>query len=227
MRLMKIITTRTQPGGDAFVQRLRTLGHDALCVPVLRAQALPFQSPDMTGIEGLIVTSAHALRHCRLTPSDMPVYTVGAATAVQAREMGWTRVTEGPGDVLSMGPSLKGKGALLHLCAGQVSVDTERAFTGLNVVSLAVYETVPDAGFPACFENLQDGVVMVHSARAAALLRPYVRAYRDRMQAGAIIFLCLSQPVLESLIETSLVIKGAYSISTPTEDALINALKDI
>ncbi len=107
---------------------------------------------------------------------DIPVFTVGAATALRAREAGFHNVRSADGDAATLANLIaQTKPALvLHPSAREPAADLIAllAERGVAARAVAVYETVPTA-LAAPPPNLD--AILIHSARAAArvaALRP-------------------------------------------------------
>lgn len=224
---MKIIVTRSEPGGSQFAAQLRALGYDAICMPLLKAEATNAMAPDLKGVEGVIVTSAHALDYAP-DLHDRPLYAVGPGTAEKAREKGWQNVVAGGGDVQKLTSILPRDKTLLHLAGEDLAQGTQSALAPFKIIRWNVYRSVPTGAQERDLESLLSGsqkiVVTVHSPRAAAILNTYVQAYQGRMQEGTIIFLCLSPAVLICLGNNPEP-KGLYAADAPSQEAMVAALK--
>lgn len=222
---MKIIVTRSEPGGSAFASQLRGLGFDAVCIPLL--EAVPTNNPaPVMNPDALIVTSAHAIPYAEIF-EDRPLYAVGPGTAEAARTYGWKDVIEGPGDVRSLSGILPRGKALLHVAGEDLSPDTEAVLAPFNTARWSVYRTVPTGFEGRIFEGDEPKLVTLHSARSSAILGAYVRAYQERMDARLIIYLCLSSGVLESLGNHPAGTPGLYVADVPTQEALIQSIRQL
>ncbi len=237
-----IVITRTQPDADLLAGRLQVLGYDTLVSPMLAARRTHMPTPhDPMCVEGLVVTSAHALRHLNALVREValrhkPLYAVGPRTAQLAAEMGWTNVHDGGGDVRRLGDFLKSRGEitpssrLLHICGREIARDTRTLLDQVpgRVLDWVVYETEPADGFdPETAAALAAGhvrAVLLHSARAARAFAANVQTYKGAPSDWqGIIFLCLSQAVLESL--STVDCGGTYAANTPDEDTLVALLQ--
>ena len=86
--MRRLIVLRPEPGASATVERAQALGLDAFAIPLFRVEPIAWTAPDAGQFEGLLLTSANAVRHGgdqleRLR--GLPVYVVGEATAEAAR----------------------------------------------------------------------------------------------------------------------------------------------
>jgi uroporphyrinogen-III synthase len=152
------------------VNRARELGLDAVAMPLFEIEAVEWQAPDPGAFDGLLLTSANAVRHggedlARLR--GLQVYAVGEATARAAREAGFDVASIGDGGVerllQAIDPGLK----LLHL-AGE---DNAQANASQAISQMIVYRSreVANPG------EIQSGcVALVHSSRAGRRLAELV-----------------------------------------------------
>lgn len=154
------------------------MGLDVKTIPLFEVRSLDWTAPDWQAFDGLILTSANALRHGGpelMKLQHLPVHAVGRATAAAAREAGFAIASIGEGGSSHM--ELPPGKALLHL-AGRDHVDTGAAMT------IAVYEAKP-IDEPEGLTTLEDCVAAVHSRRAGRRLAELVKD-RSRIVVAAI-----------------------------------------
>jgi uroporphyrinogen-III synthase len=179
--MRRLFILRPEPGASASVARAAALGLEAVAIPLFEIVASDWQVPDVGAFDGLVLTSANALRWGKAGLEQLrglPVFAVGKATAEAAREAGFVIAGIGAGDGADLmrevaaghlgggrAPASGGEPRFLHLCGAE-----HVALPG--TVAVAVYEAralaVPD-GLAA----LPGQVAAVHSARAAARLREF------------------------------------------------------
>jgi uroporphyrinogen-III synthase len=236
----RIVITRTQPDADALADKLSALGFEPLLEPMLAVRATHAPTPhDPMCVEGLVVTSAQALRHLNTLVREVaflhkPLYAVGPRTAALARERGWANVHDGGGDVRTLGEFLKSRpeigpsSRLLHICGRDIARDTEATLKQVpgQVLNWVVYETVPADGFSKDFLDAlrtgRIGAVLFHSARAAQAFARNVQTYELTEAFKGVKFLCLSPAMVECL--ASIQSGGTYTAERPEEDALLALL---
>jgi len=165
---------RPEPGNAATAARIEAAGLVALRLPLFVVRALAWHAPSPVRYDGLLLTSANAIRHGgaeldRL--KALPVHAVGAATAEAARAAGFAIAQIGSGGI----DDLRIEGRLLHL-AGR-----ERR-TPPGVDAIGVYASDP---LTPGLAPLRGGVALLHSPRAAARLAALV-ADRDAIAIAAI-----------------------------------------
>jgi uroporphyrinogen-III synthase len=169
-----ILILRPQPGADATAKRAAALGLEAVVAPLFEVEATAWHAPDPAGFDGIVLTSANAVR---LAGSGLaaflglPCFAVGDATADAARTAGFRSVVAGDGDASSLAQLTARHGArrLLHL-HGRDSKPV--AHPELQVTERAVYRSEALRSLPeAAHEAIRAGTVaLLHSPRAGATL---------------------------------------------------------
>ena len=157
-----VAVLRPEPGNAMTAARIEALGLRAVRLPLFVVRGLDWTVPDPTRFDGLLLTSANAVRHGGTGLSvlaGLPVVAVGEATARAARHAGLIVETVGMADAAAA-VAASGRGRLLHLCA--------REHVAAGQVAVAVYaaDAVPVASVAA----LANCVALVHSVRAARRL---------------------------------------------------------
>ena len=88
---MKLLVVRPQPGADATAARVTSAGHEPLLMPLFAVQPVNWNAPDAADFNGLLLTSANAVREAGTQLAffaHLPVYAVGKVTAAAAEEAG-------------------------------------------------------------------------------------------------------------------------------------------
>lgn len=160
---------RPEPGATATIAAARQAGMEPLSLPLFRIAPVAWQAPDVARFDGLLLTSANAMRAGGSELQKLrglPVHAVGEATAHEAREAGFVIGTVGRGgidDLLSrLDPDLR----LLHLCGEQrhEPVGHRQSIHHLPVYRAVAIEDVGD------LDRIEGAVVALHSPRAGARL---------------------------------------------------------
>ena len=166
--MRRLYVLRPEPGASATVERAKAMGLEAVAMPLFAIEAVPWAVPDARDFDGLLLTSANAVREAGdgLAPlRSLPAHAVGDATAAAAREGGFKVVTVGQAGVDALleiaAPGMR----LLHLCG-----EDRRAPSNVRhaVTSICVYRSRALAA-PA-IEALRGQVAAVHSPRSAERL---------------------------------------------------------
>lgn len=202
----RVLVTRPEPGASATASALRRASFDPVIASLTAILPLPVNDAfDIDGIDAVAVTSANALRHApeRLLHrlAELPLFTVGEATAAIAGEAGFRRITTGSGDAADLADSLLAnvptRATVLYLCGKVRRPDFERALSadGRKTVLLETYDTgrrdVVDAARQLLASGSRFHAVLVHSSEAAVafanvLARPDVADLFDEAMLVAI-----------------------------------------
>lgn len=186
---------RPEPGNARTVARLEALGVAVRRLPLFAVRPLDWEPPDPAAFDALLLTSANAPR---LAGSGLerlrvlPAVAVGEGTAAAARAAGLDVTVVGDAGVAQAQSRARaaGRARLLHL-AGR-----HRMPDGPGVTAIPVYaaEAVPLP--PGAVRALENGVVLLHSARAAARLAAAVA--EDGADRGRMALAALGPAVLEA-----------------------------
>lgn len=210
---MRLLVTRPEPDATRQAETLAARGHEPVVAPLLLIEPAKDMTLDLDRAQALIVTSRNALRalssHPDLAASlRLPLFAVGEATAKAATELGFAKVTAGPGtgEELSrlISDTLDPKtGALVHLAGETVAFDlkSELQARGFTIRQPVLYRTVPATRLPESVLSLLragklDGVVLM-SPRTAAIFAALVMRHDAVTQASRLDCYCLSAAVAQ------------------------------
>ena len=132
--MRRTIVLRPEPGAGATVERARQRGLDARAVPLFTIDPVPWDAPDAADFDGLLLTSANAVR-CAGPGLErlrvLPVHAVGDATAEAARAAGLTVASAGNAGVEALLAAIDPQMRLLHLSGEQrrLPAETRQAIT--------------------------------------------------------------------------------------------------
>jgi uroporphyrinogen-III synthase len=217
--------TRARPAAEATADRLRERGHRPLVAPLLEIRRLEVRL-DPDGVGALAFTSANAIASADFTGFDVPVFTVGAATAEAARRAGFSRVEAASGDVAALASLIAVRregfrGPVLHPSATEPAGDLAGllAAAGVPARSVPVYETVPAALPTAAVAEAWPNLfaVLLHSAKAARRLAEIAAGW----SASEARLLCLSDAVARALGDAG---RRVAVAERPDEASLLNLL---
>jgi uroporphyrinogen-III synthase len=165
---VKLLIVRPQPGADATAARVIAAGHIAFCLPLFVTQPVAWDLPNIDDFDGLLLTSANALRHiAKKLPmlAGLPLFAVGQNSADYAQSMGFDVRHVGSAGIESLLEQIDAR-RLLWL-AGE-----DRTFftppPAMHIERRIVYRSAA-LPIPNDFsEKLMDAdYVLLHSARAA------------------------------------------------------------
>jgi uroporphyrinogen-III synthase len=167
--MSQVLVLRPEPGASATVGRARNRGLDAVAIPLFEIEPVQWQVPDIQGFDGVLLTSANAVRQAGdqlESLRGLPAYAVGEATAEAARDAGFDIAATGDSGVERLLDSIEPELKLLHLSGEQ---HHHPPHSRQKITRLVVYRAKPiDARLP------DEGVALVHSPRAGQRLAELV-----------------------------------------------------
>ena len=208
--MTRVLVLRPQPGAAATVEKARRLGLEALAVPLFEIEPAEWEPPAAGGFDGLLLTSANAVRYGGegLNPlKDLKVYAVGETTAAAANDAGFDVAATGDAGVERLLGSIAPGLRLLHLCGAD---RRETGDTAQSITPVIVYRATP-VGDPD-LSRLDGSIALVHSPRAA---RRFAELVEDR---GRIIIAAISQAAADAVGDGWRLVESA---THPTNDALL------
>jgi uroporphyrinogen-III synthase len=181
--MRRLLVLRPEPGASATIERARQRGLEAIAAPLFEIEPVAWDVPDPTSFDGLLLTSANALRHGGPgieALRGLPVYAVGESTAEAARSAGFIIARTGASGVDDLLDSIAPGLALLHPC-GEHRREPSAALHPITRVTTYRSRTLeaPDLG------AAPGTVALVHSPRAGERLAALVAA-RGAMRIAAI-----------------------------------------
>lgn len=162
--MSRIVVLRPQPAADATVARARSLGLEAVAMPLFAVRPVEWQAPDPAALDGIVATSANVFRHGGTELSriaGLPVHAVGEATATAARAAGFAVATIGDEGARALAVALP-PGRYVHL----TGID-HMALDGIPAIACYQSEVIDP---PPAIDPLAGSVALVHSPRAGARL---------------------------------------------------------
>lgn len=157
------------------------MGLEVIARPLFWIEPLSWEAPDPAAYDGLLLTSANAVRHGGPRMGllrNLPVHAVGKATAAVAREAGFTVASIGSSDAATLLDGLPAGLRLLHLSGEEVRLPSDP-----RIERRIVYRSV-EIEHPA-LPDLEGLVAGVHSLRAARRFAE-LTSRRDRTAIAAI-----------------------------------------
>lgn len=184
----RVAILRPEPGNAATATRLREAGLDPWPLPLFEVSPLNWAPPRPTDFDGLLFTSANALRHGGpglASLHSLPILAVGSATADAARAAGFTVARAGSTDLADLLRDAPDFSRLLWLSGRDRTAIEHPALAAI----VAVYASDPVALAAAQAATLKGSVALVHSARAGMQLAATLAGHgiaRDRVRIAAI-----------------------------------------
>ena len=171
--MRRLVILRPEPGASTTFDRAAELGLDPVKLPLFAIEPIGWSPPpDLPAFDGLLVTSANAIREAGgqlgvLKP--LPVYAVGPATAEAARGAGFEVVATGSAGIEALLRSVDPRLRLLHL-AGEDRSEVGEPRQSITVVPVYRARQIEDVD-PG---PIAGSVVLVHSPRAGRRLADIV-----------------------------------------------------
>jgi len=220
---LRVAVTRAQPDAERTAERIRARGHEAIITPLLTIIPCGYDT-SVEGAQALLFTSGNGVRAFpdARNQHDMPVLTVGDATAEAARAAGFTNVRSADGDVAALAALAKAAldphgGKLIHIAGDHVAGDVAGALSrsGFRVERRLAYASVEKGVLPDALREPFD-IILFHSARAAETFVKLGAPNAANLTAG-----CLSEAVARPLRVTAW--KAIIVAPAPREDAMLTA----
>jgi uroporphyrinogen-III synthase len=213
--MMRVLVTRPEPDARREAEVLAARGHEPVLAPLLEIEFLPGVDLGLDGAQALIVTSRNALRALAARGDleqalSLPLFAVGEATAREARGLGFTEVTIGPGTAAGLSPLIRRevhpeKGALVHLSGETLAFDLKPVLEeeGFEVRRTVLYRTHPALALAADVASglatgAVSGVILLSpgTAKAFATLAGRQGVVQE---PKSLVCYCLSQAVAEAV----------------------------
>ncbi len=227
---MRVMITRPRADAEALAARLAERRIETLIEPLLEIIAKPRQALDLENVQALLLTSANGARAlARATGQrDLPVFTVGPATAAAAHAAGFADVATADGDVAALSRLIEerldsAQGALLHISGNAIAGDLAGRLkaAGFDARRAVLYESRPasvlsDAAVAALSEARIDAVLLFSPRTAKSFVRLSRRA---SVALGGVRALCLSRAVAR---QAEAIQWGEIAVAArPDQDALL------
>lgn len=230
---MHVLLTRPMEDSGPLARRLEALGHQVTSAPVMSIRHLDGPTLDLAPYQALLLTSANGARAIgrRSTRRDLPVLTVGDATAAAAAAEGYSDITAAAGDAESLAALVSARldpasGPLIHVSGTVVAGDLACMLPAFQVTRAVLYEAVAATNLPeAAVQAIRSGgldLALFYSPRSARLFMSLAEQSGilpdlSRLSAGA-----LSENVRHALQSTAW--RRIVVAKRPSEDALFEAL---
>jgi uroporphyrinogen-III synthase len=212
--MTRVLVLRPEPGASATVERARLRSIDAVAIPLFEVEAVSWQAPEVSSFDGLLLTSANAVRSGGEQFKQLrrlPVYAVGDATAQAARDAGFDVAGVGDAGVERLLASIKPELKLLHL-AGEDRKPASSVRQHIEAITVYRSEALEDVDL----SRFEGSVAIIHSSRAGRRFAELVdNAHLDRSK---IAIAAISADAAEALGTRWATVEAAEA---PNDDALL------
>ena len=209
---MTALIVRTEPGAGAFVRRLAGEGIPAIACPATTIHPLASALAVPEAAQGVAFTSVNAVRFyaARGARTDLPAYTVGAATAKAATAAGFSVVHNADSDVRGLVALIAGRcrpsgGALVYPAARDVAGDLGQALESMGFIVLqsALYEArgvenLPEPAINALHTRTATSVALFSVRNSLEFARLILAAGREDA-ISALSVCCVSESVAAAI----------------------------
>ena len=205
-----ILVTRPEEDSHALVAALEALGCDSLVEPMLRIDPLADALVDLEGCDAILFTSANGVRTLSALTDrrDLPVLTVGDASAATARDAGFGDVTAAGGDVVALTALVRDTYpdpgmTFFHAAGSQVAGDLKGDLEALGhtVRRVPLYRAVPsDTLSDACRDALAQDRILAATFFSPRTAQAFVSLLEEQGYASCartVRAVCLSTAVAE------------------------------
>jgi uroporphyrinogen-III synthase len=228
---MRILITRPAEDSATIAARLAAIGPEGVVVPLLTPRFDMDVSPDLAGVQAVLITSANGVRAFVQASArrDLPVFAVGPQTAALARQAGFVDVRDADGDVHALAACAarwaKPDGsALVHVCSHEApgTLTTLLARAGFVVRAMRLYRmevatALPDTARVALERGRLDAA-MFFSPRSAGVFRDLLLPV-DESLVAPLAALCISTNTAKAL--APLTFKAVRVAAHPNQDAML------
>ena len=232
---LRVLLTRPRPDAEDTAQLLAVQGIEAVIAPLIDISDIPGATVDLAAVQAILVTSANGVRALsRVTQErDVPVYTVGDASARAAADCGFTGVTSAGGDVGALAALVRMKldplaGALVHVTGSAVAGDLGAELASIQFVvrrsqlyRSQIVDTLPEAARNALTDGSIDAALFYSPRTASQFVKLVVEAGLQQ-NCQQLVACCLSPAVAEAL--TALTFAEIRIAEAPTQDFLFGVL---
>ncbi len=230
-----ILVTRPITEANVTAEKLEAAGNRVVIAPALQVEPVSFEIPDEN--RSIIITSQNGARMglANIGNKTRPIFAVGDKTADEARKLGFTNITVGPGTARQMVPLLLECGVTetrkyTHLCGSTLAYnicDVLRG-EGLDAETTVTYQTRANRNLSmGVQEALDEGeidIALFYSPRTATIFEEVVADYGRSDWLHKIDALCLSTRVADNLLGPWR--SKSYAV-IPTEKALLSLIDHV
>lgn len=200
----------TRPHADSSVLADLLAQHNipTIIAPVMHIERHEFAADTTQKPDALLLTSRHAVYALETLPPDwrnLPLFTVGAATADATRAQGFTNIHEGSGGVHELLPhitqTLSANTRLLYFAGEETSTNVGALLSShqIHVDQVTAYRANAETSLPEeLCTSLASGDIagtVLFSARSAQLMEKLLKHHQLEYIAAQIDAYCLSLPV--------------------------------
>jgi uroporphyrinogen-III synthase len=208
--MRRVLVLRPEPGASATVGQARGLGLEVVSAPLFEVEPIGWEAPDPAAFDGLLLTSANAVRHAGEQLQllhGLPVYAVGEATAEAALHAGFEVIVTGDKGVDGLLGSIRPDVSLLHL-SGADRREPQGAPQHISRILVYRSKAIDDPDL----SGAAYAVALIHSPRAG---RRFAELVADR---GSIAIVAISRAAAQAVGQGW---EAVTIADQPTDEALL------
>ena len=227
-----LLVTRPLDEAKPTAAKLEAQGYHVMVAPMLKVEPVSFEIPDES--RSIIVTSKNGARMglANIGNKERPIFAVGESTADEARKLGFTNITVGPGTARQLLPVLRECGVsetrkYTHLCGNILSYNICDVLSGegIDAETTTTYQSRANRSFGVAIQEALDAgeidTVLFYSPRTATIFEEVVADYGRSDWLSKLDALCLSTRVASNLLGPWR--SKSYAV-IPTEKAMFSMI---
>ncbi len=231
-----VLVTRPDEEGLALANQLKTIGIEPLLEPMLIVENLPVDDLSYDKTQAYIITSANSIKALLKLKPDMeiPLFAVGNASAVTARNSGFKTVYSADGDADDLAKLVDdilspNEGDLLYITGKTQSGNLVQKLSslGFGCREVFVYETIPRRSLSrptvAAIKNDKVGTILLYSSKTAEVVVTLIRKSRLVRQCKKITIICLSEGIAS--VAKELQWYNVLVSDKPTQESMLDLLE--
>ena len=231
-----VLVTRPDEEGLELANQLKTIGIEPLLEPMLIVENLPVDDLSYDKTQAYIITSANSIKALLKLKPDMeiPLFAVGNASAVTARNSGFKTVYSADGDADDLAKLVDDilspkEGDLLYITGKTQSGNLVQKLSslGFGCHEVFVYETIPRRSLSrstvAAIKNDKVGTILLYSSKTAEVIVTLIRKSRLVRQCKKITIICLSEGIAS--VAKKLKWYNVLVSDKPTQESMLDLLE--
>lgn len=234
---LRLVITRPQEDAEALAKELSALGVKSLIAPLLSIESSGATTPDLAGVQALLLTSANGVRAFTYLSKErkIPIFAVGHASALAAQKVGFKNIESAGGDVNTLAEVVCKKldprdGAVLHIAGSMIAGDLAGVLgqSGFDYRRVQLYHAIEVSDLPskclvAIKDKLVEGVVLYSPRTAKAFMDLLIKSGLVGCTRQLLAF-CLSEAVAAKIVAYEWA--SVVVAETPDQVALLRSVKE-
>lgn len=226
-----VLVTRPIVQAREFAAEIEKKGFKPLIQPLLEIRSVPFSYEVIQKPDAILVTSIHGLGNIPVPQNwlEIPVFTVGLATADIVRQAGFNKIYSGHTDLGEVIPLIqqhvRKNDHILYLRGEIIKQNIQSILSDYQITEKITYTAKPIAKIEMDIINSfpEINFLTLFSPRSGHLLKELVQKQGLNPYLQSIKLLCLSRAVLESV--KKLKWQDYYVAESATQQSMIETLE--